>query len=118
MKQRLLHLYLNIWIMINITKFLDTRNFNHSFLLTFLTFGFSSLTWATNAMPIIQLGLEPIPIDVSLKHLNVSSENFLAVLERTDIKALFITNLLGFSGDLEKIKKMYLRNLILQLLPL
>lgn len=67
--------------------------------------GFSALTWATNVMPIIQLGLEPIPIDVSLKNLNVNSDNLLEVLSKTKLKAFFITNALGFSGDLDNIKR-------------
>lgn len=65
--------------------------------------GFSCLTWATNAMPLVQLGLEPIPIDVSVKNLNINSQDLLNLKENLD--ALFITNLLGFSGDLNKIKE-------------
>lgn len=67
--------------------------------------GFSGLTWATNVMPLIQLGLEPVPIDVSLKNLNVCSDNLLHVLEKVQLDALFITNLLGFCGDLDKISE-------------
>ena len=69
--------------------------------------GFSALTWATNVMPLVQLGLNPIPIDVSLKNLNINSEELLSFDKDTNysLKALFITNLLGFSGDLDKIKK-------------
>ena|SRR3989338_275983 len=67
--------------------------------------GFSAVTWATNVMPLIQLGLEAVPIDISIDNLNVNSENILEVLKKTDIKALFITNLLGFCGDLDKIKE-------------
>ncbi len=33
--------------------------------------GFSALTWSTNAMPLIQLGLKPVPVDVELDTLNV-----------------------------------------------
>ena len=65
--------------------------------------GFSALTWSTNVMPLIQLGLNPIPIDVSLENLNVNSENLLGLEKK--IRALFITNLLGFCGDLDKIKR-------------
>lgn len=65
--------------------------------------GFSALTWSTNVMPLFQLGLNPIPIDVSLENLNVNSKNLLEMGE--PIKALFITNLLGFCGDLDKIKE-------------
>jgi CDP-4-dehydro-6-deoxyglucose reductase, E1 len=68
--------------------------------------GFSSLTWATNVMPIIQLGLNPIPIDVSLNDLNVHSSNILDVINNTKLKAIFITNLLGFAGDLDEIRNL------------
>lgn len=64
--------------------------------------GFSAVTWATNVMPIIQLGLTPIPIDISLENLNVDIDN-LESLER-HLDAIFITNLLGFSGKLDKIE--------------
>ena len=67
--------------------------------------GFSSLTWSTNVMPLIQADLEPVPIDVSLKSVNVDSKNLLQVLENTDLSALFITNLLGFCADIDKISK-------------
>ncbi len=66
--------------------------------------GFSSITWATNIMPIIQLGLNPIPIDVSLETLNVNSKTLKS--ELSNIKLLFITNLLGFSSDLDEIKRL------------
>lgn len=65
--------------------------------------GFSAVTWPTNVMPLIQLGLDPVPIDISLSTLNVNSENLLEVLNKEDIKVLFITNILGFCGDLDKI---------------
>ncbi len=67
--------------------------------------GFSALTWATNVMPLTQLNLTPVPIDVDLNNLNVNSNNLLEVLEKTKLKVLFITNLLGFCGDIEEIKK-------------
>lgn len=67
--------------------------------------GFSALTWATNVMPLLQLNLNPVPIDVSLENLNVGPDNLLEVLKKTKLKTLFITNLLGFSGDLDKITK-------------
>lgn len=67
--------------------------------------GFSALTWSTNAMPIIQLGLQAVPIDVELDTLNVSSQKFLDKLEKHNIKCLFITNLLGFCDDMDEIQK-------------
>lgn len=67
--------------------------------------GFSALTWSTNAMPLIQLGLTPVPIDIELDTLNVSSRKFRAVLRKHKLKMLFITNLLGFTDDIDVIKK-------------
>ncbi len=67
--------------------------------------GFSALTWSTNAMPLIQLGLESVPIDVELDTLNVSSRKLLDVLKKYPIKMLFLTNLLGFCDDIDRIKK-------------
>lgn len=66
--------------------------------------GFSALTWATNAMPIIQLGLQAVPIDIEIETLNVSSSSVLESLKKNSLKAVFLTNLLGFCGDIEKIR--------------
>lgn len=77
--------------------------------------GFSSLTWATNAMPLIQLGLQAIPIDIELGTLNVSSRNLEDVLKKIKIKALFLTNLLGFCDDIDKIKEICKREKIILL---
>jgi|GEM_PF-1674 len=66
--------------------------------------GFSALTWPTNVMPIIQLGLRPVPLDCQPETLNVMSTNLKTRLETEPLKALFITNALGFVGDLENIK--------------
>lgn len=65
--------------------------------------GFSSLTWSTNVMPIIQLGLVPVALDCSIETLNVSSVE----IEKNDLnlKCLFLTNVLGFCGDINKIKE-------------
>lgn len=67
--------------------------------------GFSALTWSTNTMPIIQMGMEPIAIDCDPKTLNMMSYNLEERLHSIDIQALFITNALGFTGDLDQIKK-------------
>lgn len=67
--------------------------------------GFSALTWSTNLMPIIQLGFEPVPIDINLKTLNISPRNLLASLKKDKIKCLFLTNVLGFSDDIMAISR-------------
>jgi len=67
--------------------------------------GFSALTWSTNVMPVLQLGLEVVPVDVELESLNVSSKKLLEALESSDIKAFFGTNVMGFCDDVDEIKK-------------
>lgn len=66
--------------------------------------GFSALTWSTNTMPIIQMGLEPVAIDCDPATLNVMSSNLLERLKETNIKVFFATNVLGFAGDLDAIR--------------
>lgn len=77
--------------------------------------GFSALTWSTNTMPIIQMGLVPVPIDCELDTLNVMSVNLLERISQVELKALFITNVLGFTGDLDKIRKICTDNKIILL---
>lgn len=50
--------------------------------------GFSALGWSTTVMPLIQLGLKPVPIDVSIKSLNIQPRI-------PDVKCMFVTHLLG-----------------------
>ncbi len=66
--------------------------------------GFSALTWSTNTMPIIQMGLVPVAIDCDYSVLNVMSANLEKTLAEVDLRALFLTNVLGFTGDLDKIR--------------
>lgn len=68
--------------------------------------GFSALTWSTNVMPIIQMGLEPVPIDCDPTTLNSMSTNLATTLETNDLQEFFITNVLGFVGDLNVIKQL------------
>lgn len=67
--------------------------------------GFSALTWSTNVMPIIQLGLVPVAIDISTETLNVHSDHLINELKKTELKAMFLTNVLGFVGDIQSIKE-------------
>lgn len=66
--------------------------------------GFSALTWSTNTMPIIQLGCIPVPVDCKVETLNVMWETLLERHRETPLKAMFITNALGFTGDLGRIR--------------
>ena len=65
--------------------------------------GFSAVTWSTNVMPLIQLGLVPVPIDCEIETLNISSTHLKQAIATESIKALFITNALGFADDLDTI---------------
>jgi CDP-6-deoxy-D-xylo-4-hexulose-3-dehydrase len=67
--------------------------------------GFSAITWATNVMPIIQMGMIPVAIDCEINTLNISSTQLLNTLEKTDLKVLFITNVLGFVDDIWNIQR-------------
>ncbi len=66
--------------------------------------GFSALTWPTNVMPLIQLGLEPVAIDCDLASLNISPEMIRPHIE--DISGLFLTNVLGFGDNLPVIQQL------------
>ena len=66
--------------------------------------GISGLTWSTNVMPLIQLGLVPIPIDVNRNTLNVNLEALKHVYKENRLKGFFITNLLGFCSNLNEIE--------------
>lgn len=77
--------------------------------------GFSALTWSTNVMPIIQMGLKPVVIDCQPKTLNAMSRNLKERLRLVNLKAFFITNALGFTGDLNVIRKICQENKIILL---
>jgi CDP-6-deoxy-D-xylo-4-hexulose-3-dehydrase len=65
--------------------------------------GVSALTWATNIMPLMQLGLVPVVLDVNPRTFNVTP----AELEKHshEIQGFFITNVLGLCDDLPTIQK-------------
>ncbi|HBE01002.1 MAG TPA: DegT/DnrJ/EryC1/StrS aminotransferase [Spirochaetia bacterium] len=66
--------------------------------------GFSALTWSTNVMPIIQMSLQPAAIDCSPETINITAELLKKFIAKHKIKCLFITNALGFTGDLPAIR--------------
>lgn len=75
--------------------------------------GFSALTWSTNVMPLIQLGLKPVPIDCELDTLNVSPRILKSVIKKQPIKMLFLTNLLGFCDAIDEIAQICKKNNII-----
>ncbi len=66
--------------------------------------GFSALTWPTNVMPLLQLGLVPVAIDCEKDTLNVSSRILKDHL--SNLQALFLTNVLGLCDDLSSIRQL------------
>jgi CDP-6-deoxy-D-xylo-4-hexulose-3-dehydrase len=77
--------------------------------------GFSAVTWSTNTMPIIQMGMVPVAIDCDPKTLNVMSWHLLDRLKKMKLQALFITNALGWAGDLDVIRDICNTNKIILL---
>ena len=71
--------------------------------------GVSALTWSTNIMPLIQLGLNPVLIDCEINTVNVS----LNKVKEKHIDALFLTNALGFCSDIDNIEEYCNENNIL-----
>ena len=67
--------------------------------------GVSAVTWSTNVMPIIQLGLIPVLIDVDIYTLNINLDALEKANESINLSGLFITNCLGLSPDLPLIAK-------------
>lgn len=64
----------------------------------------STVTWPTNITPVIQNNLKPVFVDVNLQDLSFNYQQLQeAITPKT--KAIFITHLLGFPADVNKIKK-------------
>lgn len=72
-------------------------------------------TWMTNVAPIIQSGLTPIFCDINLKNFSfdVDQLKYIAT-QHPDIKAVFITHLIGLSSNVEKVREIFPNALILE----
>jgi CDP-6-deoxy-D-xylo-4-hexulose-3-dehydrase len=57
-------------------------------------------------MPLMQLGLQPVPIDCDRRTLNSMSGHLRERFQSQPLKAFFITNALGFAGDLHRIREL------------
>ncbi len=66
--------------------------------------GFSALTWSTNVMPIVQMGMLPVPVDCEPSTLNAMRVNLRERLNDVHLDAFFLTNAVGFAGDLDEIR--------------
>ena len=71
-------------------------------------------TWVTNIAPVIQAGLEPIFCDINLENYSFDLDELKYVAQQhPDIKAVFITHLIGLSSDVEKVCEIFPDALIL-----
>lgn len=65
-------------------------------------------TWVTNINPIFQLGLTPIFCDVNLQNYSFDIQSMLEVKKQHhDIKAIFVTHLLGIPAPISEYKKIF-----------
>lgn len=72
-------------------------------------------TWVTNVAPVIQSGLTPIFCDVNLRNFSFDEDDLEYIAQKhPDVKAIFITHLLGISANVEKYKKLFPNALILE----
>jgi CDP-6-deoxy-D-xylo-4-hexulose-3-dehydrase len=71
---------------------------------------FSALTWSTNTMPIIQMGMVPVALDCEPTTLNVMSHHLVERIKEVPLKALFLTNVLGFVGDINVVRRICSEN--------
>lgn len=74
-----------------------------------------STTWMTNVAPVFQAGLQPIFCDINLNNFSFDVEELKYVASvHPDIKVVFITHLIGFSSDVEKIREIFPNALLLE----
>lgn len=71
-------------------------------------------TWVTNIGPILQLGLVPIFCDINLEDFSFDLDEAKKIAKKhRDIKLIFVTHLLGFSAQNEKIQEIFPSAIIL-----
>ena len=64
-------------------------------------------TWMTNVAPLIQNNLEPIFCDINLNNFSFDLEEAKYIATQHDIKAVFVTHLIGLSSDVESITDIF-----------
>jgi len=64
-------------------------------------------TWVTNIAPIIQCGLTPVFCDINMQNFSFDLDKAEQISKEHDIKMIFVTHLLGFSGDNEKLMRLF-----------
>ena len=65
-----------------------------------------SLGWATDLAPVMQLGFDPLLVDVNLENLSVSVEHLEYVFKTEQPSAMILVSVLGLSPDMYKITEL------------
>lgn len=74
-----------------------------------------SCTWMTNIAPVVQANLHPIFCDVNLKNFSFDTDELKYIAsEHPDIKAVFITHLIGLSSNVENVREIFPNALIME----
>ena len=65
-------------------------------------------TWVTNVSPVIQLGLQPIFCDINLSNFSFDKKHLEIIKKKhPDIKAIFVTHLLGFPAENDYYQRLF-----------
>lgn len=74
-----------------------------------------SCTWMTNIAPIIQNNFQPVFCDISLDNYCINMDDLEIIkTKHPDIKIIFVTHLLGFHCDVEKLRQTFPNAIILE----
>lgn len=65
-----------------------------------------SVAWATDLAPLMQLGIEPVLVDVNLRNLGVDRSDLERVLERERPAALLLVSVLGLPPDMDEVAEL------------
>ena len=72
-------------------------------------------TWMTNVAPVIQAGLQPIFCDINLRNFSFDTDELKYIAtQHPDVRAVFITHLIGLSSPVEKVREIFPEALILE----
>ena len=72
-------------------------------------------TWMTNVAPVIQAGLQPIFCDINLRNFSFDIDELKYIAtQHPDVRAVFITHLIGLSSPVEKVREIFSEALILE----
>jgi CDP-6-deoxy-D-xylo-4-hexulose-3-dehydrase len=67
-----------------------------------------AISWSTDLAPVIQLGMEPVLVDCNMNDLTIDLNHLNDILvmdKKDDITAIISVSVLGFSPDLDELKK-------------